>query len=524
MTRLFISHSAHDDDFVRDLRRDPLWPEIQKAIEAASACAVVVSRASFCKALWRLGALSTTLFLLLSSASLDIHAQTLATAGCPVFHCTVEATGVVTQPLVPAILVSNSNNELGTLLYQGCSGNGIVLSCLYAIDAASGTAAGTLKVLDGTTLQPLWGSAGVSGSYNLESTRSADGQVPVNFADGTIAAGDNKSYVHYNTNGAVLGKASLTGSGSDFGMTPISASYGIVSQTDGILTLIDLATWKSVSALKLVDPETEQAVRLVSPSSGAPNVLYAVAYASQSRTGWLFSVGVNTTAGQLVVNSSFGFKGTAGASPVVVIPSSSGLPNNLVLLPTPGLNGKPAGQNYLIALEDAPGTGLQMKWSIPVSEAILFTPSVDPNSRSLFYNVPGAPYVHQVSLQTGGEIAEFNIQAIGGFGNQFRLSGHVGASIAGSTTTLLLGAIDTPLGQASTQYALAFQPIAAPTMLLWSEELDTTTVAIGSNKTSPNVYTAAWNFAPSTQAKVLCPIAIAVAGDDASKIVRLCDH
>src|SRR5262245_43083923 len=62
MDTLFISHSSKDDAVVRDLRAalelhgaagwigarelrgaDPLWTEIQKAIEAASACAVVVS-------------------------------------------------------------------------------------------------------------------------------------------------------------------------------------------------------------------------------------------------------------------------------------------------------------------------------------------------------------------------------------------------------------------------------------------------------------------------------------------------
>ena len=62
MNRLFISHSSQDDAFVRDLRAalaehgqegwidsrelhggDPLWPEIQKAIEGTSAYAVVVS-------------------------------------------------------------------------------------------------------------------------------------------------------------------------------------------------------------------------------------------------------------------------------------------------------------------------------------------------------------------------------------------------------------------------------------------------------------------------------------------------
>ncbi|HKU75138.1 MAG TPA: TIR domain-containing protein [Pyrinomonadaceae bacterium] len=66
MTKLFISHSSADDAFVRDIRAaladhgqegwidsrelrggDPLWTEIQKAIETASAFAVVVSPAAF---------------------------------------------------------------------------------------------------------------------------------------------------------------------------------------------------------------------------------------------------------------------------------------------------------------------------------------------------------------------------------------------------------------------------------------------------------------------------------------------
>jgi hypothetical protein len=62
MSKLFISHSSEDDGFVRDLQQalrnlgqdgwidsrelrggDPLWPEIQQAIEQASGYAVVVS-------------------------------------------------------------------------------------------------------------------------------------------------------------------------------------------------------------------------------------------------------------------------------------------------------------------------------------------------------------------------------------------------------------------------------------------------------------------------------------------------
>ncbi len=66
MTKLFISHSSQDDAFVRDLRAaladhgqagwidsrelrggDPLWAEIQRAIEGASAFAVIVSPKAF---------------------------------------------------------------------------------------------------------------------------------------------------------------------------------------------------------------------------------------------------------------------------------------------------------------------------------------------------------------------------------------------------------------------------------------------------------------------------------------------
>src|SRR5262245_27237120 len=62
MTKLFLSHSSQDDAFVRALRAaladhgqegwidsrelrggDPLWPEIQQAIDDASAYAVVIS-------------------------------------------------------------------------------------------------------------------------------------------------------------------------------------------------------------------------------------------------------------------------------------------------------------------------------------------------------------------------------------------------------------------------------------------------------------------------------------------------
>ena len=75
MGKLFVSHSSQDDGFVRQLRQaladlnedawidsrelcggNPLWSEIQKAIEEASAYAVVVSPAAPASLLQQLAA------------------------------------------------------------------------------------------------------------------------------------------------------------------------------------------------------------------------------------------------------------------------------------------------------------------------------------------------------------------------------------------------------------------------------------------------------------------------------------
>jgi hypothetical protein len=472
------------------------------------------TRAALSACRWPLFAL---LALLAATAAHAGRAESLSPTGCPVFHCTVEATGALNEAVVPSVLVATSSSALGFMLAQGCSGNGTVLACLFATDTATGSAAGTLKMIDATTLQPLWGSAGTSGSYNPIALGASVGQVPDFFSDGTIAAGDQFNYVHYSRVGAVLGTLPLDQSGADFGLTPLNATYGIVSQADGVLTLVDMTTWTAVSSLTLRDPVTHASIKLVSPSAGGPGVLYAVGYVSRSNTGWLFSVGIDTLQKTLKVNSAYQFSGQSGASPVVVLPSVSGLPNNLVLLPTPGINGKPAGQNFLAALEDEPGTGLTLAWSIPTTAALLFAPTVDPVSGSLFYDVSGAPVVYQAALTSGAPVASFNLQTIGGFASQFSLNGHLAASISGSTLTLLLGANETPSGGPTTQYALAFQPLVAPTTLLWSYPLASTTA-------TTNVYTAAWNIAPSTFSNVGCPIVIAVSGAGSSPIVRLCDH
>ena len=83
-----------------------------------------------------------------------VQALNLAADGCPTFHCTIEATGAITSPVIPSVSTITSNT-LGTFQKQGCSGDGTRLACLFLTDSAIGSAQGSLKVLDATTLQPI---------------------------------------------------------------------------------------------------------------------------------------------------------------------------------------------------------------------------------------------------------------------------------------------------------------------------------------------------------------------------------
>ena len=60
----------------------------------------------------------------------------------------------------------------------------------------------------------------------------------------------------YNSSGAVIGKLSLRGNDLNFGLTPISDTYGVVSQANGVLTLVNMSTWKNAGTLVLLDPVT----------------------------------------------------------------------------------------------------------------------------------------------------------------------------------------------------------------------------------------------------------------------------
>ena len=453
--------------------------------------------------------LKTLVFCALGVLSANGRTQgVLAPAGCPVFHCTVEATGVLQGGIVQQVPSIASNKLLGDLRYQGCSGDGRRLTCLYYRDKSAGSSAGTLKVLDATTLQPVWGSAGTPGSYDPVSA-GTQGQVPLNLADGRIAAGDSSVHALYDANGIVLGQLPLGGKGNNFGLTPVSAAYVIVSQSDGALTLVDLTTWQSVDVLWLRDPKTSSAISLVSPSSGTDNVLYAIGVSSGvKKRGLLFAVTVDVARRKLVLRSSFAFAGRSGASPVVYASSLSGLPYSLVLVHAPGLLGEAQPSNRLIALMDD-GVSLSPAWVLGLSAPLPVAPTIDPITQTLFYVYGSDTRIHQVNVLTGTPVGEFDIAATARMTAGFGLNGHLGAAQSGGTFTLLLsGSVPSGMGGAG-QYVMAFEPIDMPGAMLWVRKI----------AGSADSHTAAWNLGPSMHTGISCPIVVGTS----SGVTRLCD-
>jgi hypothetical protein len=453
---------------------------------------------------------------MLLAACFAANARNLAADGCPLFHCTVEATGTINQPLISTVTntsVTNNSSTLGYLPKQGCSGNGTVLACLFATDNQTGIGKGTLKQLNASTLQANWGSAGAANSFNLNPATAASGQVPVIFADGSTAAADGAHLVLYSSQGAVLKTLALAGHTLNLGLTPLSTTYGVVSEANGLLTLVNMTTWTGAGTLTLVDPVTNGALTLVSPSTAAQNVLYAVAENKATGKGFVFSIALNTTTNQLVMSSVFTFTGQSGASPVIVTPSVSGLSNNMMLLHVPGLVGDVQPQNRLLGLLDSP-TGIQQMWAIPLTAPLVVAPTFDQNSLMVFYHQNYSPYIYQSQLLTGAPVRTLNLQTIAGMPSTFQLNTHLGATQYGSVFTLLLGGQYTTSPGVGAQFVLAYQPIASPKTLLWSRQISTV----------PLVYFAAWNFAPSLETGIVCPIAITSDTTSTSLIVRLCDH
>jgi len=179
----------------------------------------------------------------------------------------------------------------------------------------------------------------------------------------------------------------------------------------------------------------------------------------------------------------------------------------------PGLTGDSQPKNRLLALLDSPASGLTLSWEVALPAYMSVSPTLDQASMSLFYHDNGGSVVHQNDLLTGAPISAFNIQAIGGYPKSFVLNGHLGASESGSPFTLLMAGAYTTSPGVGAQLVITFQPIASPGTLLWATQISSV----------PAEYLAAWNFAPSSQSGVICPIAVSDDTNGNSAIVRVCD-
>ncbi len=434
------------------------------------------------------------LFITLFQTQVFAESQNIS---CPMFHCNPEATTVVYKSIIPGIRIKTSNSDLGQLKAQGCSSDGKYISCLYFTDTATGTALGTLKVLDAATMLPIWGSAGALNSYNPMPTNLSPGQVPVFLANQKIAVGDNLKYVRYNllTGEAEANAIAISGA-SVMGMTPLTENLGIIFQTNGILTLIDLVNWKKLDQLTLLDPLTKDPISLASPSTGSDKTLYSLAYNKLTNSGFLISVNVDTVNLKLIQKNSTQFQGTAGASPVVIKPSQSGLANNLVLFhapSSPNLN-----QDGLLAILDE-SDSFKVNWKIPLTSSIQVTPTIDELTKSLYFQLNGQNILYKYNYIDGSLIGQYNIQELGLFPSTFKINGHMASSQAGGIYSLLLaGSI--PKGQsASGQYILSFSPEGTG-KLLWSNKISA----------KPDVYTAAWGFFTPIGSRIdyVCPIIV----------------
>ena len=439
----------------------------------------------------------------------------LATSGCPIFHCTPEATGVNSDALLAHPTTVQSNNSLGTLLHQGCSGDGSRLACLFPTDAVtSGVAKGTLKLIDATTLQPLWGSAGVAGSYDIDPVTFSTSQVPLMFADGSLAAGDSFRHVLYSSTGQVLKSLALggRGSGRNMGMTPISERYGVITQNNGVFTLVDLETWTKVSALTV---KVEGAsIQVQSPSSGTSGVLYVVA-ASDNRSN-LLALSVQTDpsgADKLVVRATFTFSGKPTASAVIVKPQTTGFAGNLVLLHVPALPGESTPVYRLLGLLDDGSSTFSHAWPAPImlDDGLTISPAVDEVSRSLFFRYITTSIIHRYDLLSGSFVEQYDIASAGAFPSSFTLNGHMASNQYGGAFTLLLsGTYKQRRGGGSAQVAVGFQPLISPTSVLWSRKI--------SDK--PDLYTLIWTTGPAKSSfGYYCPIVVG----KTSGISRVCD-
>ena len=443
----------------------------------------------------------------LAAVVLPAAADSSATEGCPMFHCDAAASGVMLQPIVQTPTRITKNNTLGKMKAQGCAGDGDRLACLFVTDdvtAAPGK--GTLKVLDGRDLQPVWGSADTATSRELDGPSAGSGQVPYMFANGRIAAGDKSVHALYEADGTLVATVPLTGKGNNLGLTPIGIGLGVVSQTDGTLTLVDLMNWTVLSTLKLRDPVTEAALGLVSPSSAAGNSLYAVARNGQTNRGFLVVIQLEQNPSRLTLRTQYEFIGRTGASAVVIRPDQSGLAGNLVLLHSPQMLTDPTPVNRLVGLLDTGGTTLTTAWALTLIAPLKVSPTFDATTQTLYYNYGPDGKLYRANYVTGAPLRSFNIRGLMGLGG-FSLNGHLVASNSSEGFIVLLSGSLLSGADTAGQYFMAFKP--STKSFVWT----------GRTHTLADNYTGAWTLVPSAEPGRGCPVVVGLN----TGLTRMCD-
>lgn len=425
----------------------------------------------------------------------DSRSQAVST-GCPQFHCTPGATSVMTQSIIssPNAAAISAPTAFGQLQAQGCSGNGTVVACVYPLDPVK------LKVLNANLTSTVWTSSTPGlGIY--------PGQVPFFFGNGDIGVGDKNKYYRFTGSGALVSPAlTLWNPGAaNVGLTYVGNSQGIISQSDGSLTLIDMTTMAELARTQLTTA-LGAAISFQSPPAGADGVLYVIAKVPGSlpSESHLFAVSVHAVPGgwQLSPRIDMQFSGTSGASPVVTRdPAYAG---NIVLLPT-----KSGATNSLLALEDnLTASTFGSRWSRTLADNLLVTPTVDEANQRVYFQYTkyaADPSIVQLNLQTGAVQATYNIKTLFSRAPDFELAGHISAIADGVNpfTILVVG------NETATGAAFAVQP-AAVTPAVWQKNIPKAS-AYG-----------AWNLLPSTIPGTYCPT-LSLLGSTNNGVIKICN-
>lgn len=463
------------------------------------------------------------------------HAQgAAATIGCPQFHCTPEATGVMFQPIIdsPSLArhITRSPASLGTLYAQGCSGNGTLLACL--VDPPPGTF-GTLKILDTRARPAMTVVASDASSFPSMAlgTGWSHGQAPFMFSDGRIGAGDANWYRIYKFNQANPTVTSIAlpppaRGANTTGLTDLANGYGVVARNDGVLTFINMAQGTAVGSLTLAGPNGE-AVTLASPPTSSDGVLYVVA---NGDSGYLFAVSMVGNVVPSTWNWCFTYDGKTGASPVEATPVATGYSSTLILLHVPGTS--PETPQLLGILDN--GSSATLQWFIPLAEDLVVSPSVDAGNHMVYLIYSDDYRVYGYPLNVAGTPPVLNdmgttydLEALTGL-SSLQLNGHIGAiqtEVAGDFTLLLAAEASpgsTPSSSASlnprSEYMIVLQPTPAPGSA-WSTLISA----------KPARYAAAWNLSRSSARGVYCPVVVEggpTGGQNPppNGAVLMCDH